>query len=78
MDGETSRRPGYDSRAATNNSTVGETTASIPARYDVLASLRRRRAAARRLPPLRCGCVDPLDRRHLEDRCRWVVTRWVA
>ncbi len=33
--------------------------------------LERRRIAALRLPPLACGCHDPLGADHLDSRCRY-------
>jgi hypothetical protein len=33
--------------------------------------VERRRAAALRLPPLDCGCRDPLDTRHVAAQCRY-------
>jgi len=39
------------------------------------AQLKRRRAAAERLPPLECGCRDPLDPRHQAGFCRFAPGR---
>jgi hypothetical protein len=41
----------------------------------VSVMVQRRRAAALRLPPLVCGCRDPLSLRHREGCCRWAVRR---
>ncbi|MEU4675749.1 hypothetical protein [Micromonospora sp. NPDC023737] len=38
---------------------------------DDAAAWRRRQEAARRLPPMPCGCRDPLERAHREGRCRY-------
>jgi hypothetical protein len=65
---QTSNRPEGTPRPAPNRNQI---TPSIPGRYDLAAGLARRREAASRLPPLACGCRDPLSRQHLEDRCRW-------
>lgn len=40
--------------------------------WDPIAAMRRRREAALRLPPMPCGCRDPLSTQHAEGRCR----RW--
>lgn len=40
-------------------------------RLDWVAAARRRAEAARRLPPMACGCHDPLTTRHMDGRCRW-------
>lgn len=39
--------------------------------HETAASITRRREAALRLPPLACGCRDPLSPTHLARRCRW-------
>lgn len=41
-----------------------------PPRHPDLAAARRRHAAALRLPPLECGCRDPLTPHHLEGHCQ--------
>lgn len=38
---------------------------------DVRTQLERRREAALRLPPLTCGCRDPLQLAHLDGHCRY-------
>lgn len=54
-----------DPRRAARNTVQYATPPDLP------AGLRRRREAALRLPPLPCGCRDPLSHRHRAGRCRW-------
>ncbi|HEY9416967.1 MAG TPA: hypothetical protein VIQ30_19590 [Pseudonocardia sp.] len=42
-----------------------------PPRWDPRAANQRRTEAARRLPPMPCGCRDPFTVRHREGRCKW-------
>lgn len=73
---DTRKAPGQGPSAEQMN---GEFGARVAEPYDIARGLRRRREAALRLPPLRCGCRDPLDARHLDDRCRWRrAGRWAA
>jgi hypothetical protein len=46
-------------------------TADRPELRALREGLRRRRDAALRLPPLKCGCRDPLSQRHRLGKCRW-------
>jgi hypothetical protein len=41
----------------------------------IQVQLARRRKAARRLPPLACGCRDPEHRGHRTGRCRYTQRR---
>lgn len=50
---------------------MSETNQPAPYRWDGHAANRRRTEAARRMPPLACGCRDPFTTRHQEGRCRW-------
>jgi hypothetical protein len=65
-------RPGVASGAGSEK--VGETTASVP-RWTLAHGIRQRRKAAQRLPPLACGCRDPLALEHLDQRCRYRMVR---
>jgi hypothetical protein len=53
---------------------AGEASTTVTQGWTPVRGYRARRAAALRLPPMPCGCHDPLDRDHAEGHCRWPDT----
>ncbi|MEV4212929.1 hypothetical protein [Micromonospora sp. NPDC049662] len=60
-------------RAAASARPAAQTHATQGAqpRWNGHAANQRRTEAARRLPPMPCGCRDPFTMKHREGRCRY-------